>query len=93
MQFISKRIEISLGHRNYDVHLKEFGAKFFVTGSVYHEVPPSVDLAKSALRKAAELSIEDKRKYAGAFEAIAAIVCPCGDWFDAARIRKEEGLL
>lgn len=92
-KFEVKIISIKIGAEKYDIHLNAFGVRFFAIGSVYHEVNPSVDLAKSALRKAAELCTKDKQKYQDALGEIAAITCHRRNWVDIAKVKKEYQLL
>ena len=94
MMAIHKRVEIKIGRHSYDVHLNEFDARFFAIGSVYCEVIPSVNIAKTALAKCSEqLSIKDKRMYAAALETIVAIICPRGKWVEISKIKKEYKLI
>lgn len=89
--FKPKIIDFALAGARYSLELYEFRFKIYsLRPSI--EILATANIADAALESCSSLSVSDKRKYRGALEALAAVLCPVADWASIARTLKRKRL-
>jgi hypothetical protein len=91
--FVPKIIDFSIDDRRYSLTLSEYSYQLHWLGSPNIQILASRELAIACLDQCSVLGVKDKRKYNGAFCALAAVVSPLSEWVEIAKILKQWNLL
>jgi len=89
--FKPKIINFAVAGARYSLELYEFRFKIYSLRPNV-EIVPTDNIAESAIGACRNMSGKEKKKYQGALDALAAMLCPNGGWVDIAKKKQACGL-